>query len=141
MRTKDDVDPETIHITRGEREENLDAPVEPKAPDPPIVTTSIPTSQGAAPALEGGGNGEDRHRQETRERLERVKEDLGRYAVAYEASRAESMNRPQKVELEEKVRVMKELQAALDPEEEKEVHDVSESDEGGLEWQVIKKLL
>ena len=36
---------------------------------------------------------------------------------------------------------MKELQAALDPEEEKEVHDVSESDEGGLEWQVINEKL
>ena len=39
---------------------------------------------------------------------------------------------------------MKELQAALDPEEEKEVrpvHDVSESDDGGLEWQVINEKL
>ena len=61
-----------------------------------------------------------------------MKEDLSRYAVAYEAGRAESMNGPQKVELEKKVRVMKELQAALDPEDEKEVHDVSESDEDVL---------
>ena len=43
-------------------------------------------------------------------KLEQVKEDLSRYAVAYEADRAESMNKDQKDKLEEKVRVMKELQ-------------------------------
>ena len=46
--------------------------------------------------------------------LERVKRDLSRYAVGYEAGRIESMNKDHIQIMEEKVRLMKELQRDLE---------------------------
>ena len=48
--------------------------------------------------------------------LELVKQDLSRYAVAYEAGRIESMNKDQVQIMEEKVRLMKELQREFEEE-------------------------
>ena len=46
--------------------------------------------------------------------MERVKRDLSRYAAGYEAGRIESMNKDQVQIMEEKVRLMKELQRELE---------------------------
>ena len=77
-------------------------------------------------------------------KLEQVKEDLSRYAVAYEAGRAESMNKDQKDKLEEKVRVMKELQTELEHDEKETGYPEDEADESdvrGLELEVVNEKL
>ena len=56
--------------------------------------------------------------------LERVKQDLSRYAVAYKAGRRERMNKDQVQIMEEKVRLMKELQREFKEEPKKRVGTV-----------------
>ena len=78
------------------------------------------------------------------ERLEQVKQDLSRYAVAYEAGRAECVSKATKDGMEEKVRVMKELQASLETNEEQEDPHGDEAPQHGsneLEWKVVNEQL
>ena len=57
---------------------------------------------------------EEKEEAEKRIMLERVKGDLSRCAAGYEAGRTESMNKDQVQIMEEKVRLMKELQRDLE---------------------------
>ena len=57
---------------------------------------------------------EEKEEAEKRIMLERVKGYLSRYAAGYEAGRTESMNKDQVQIMEEKVRLMKELQRDLE---------------------------
>ena len=87
---------------------------------------------------------EESARQELVERLVRVKQDLSRYAVAYEAGRAECVGKATKDEMEEKVRVMKELQARLVTDEEVEDPPWDESVQhvsNDLDWKVVNEQL
>ena len=118
--------------TRVKHEENPEEAVKPKEPNPTTDTTPNAISQGAPPASGRGANGKEKHQQEMKEKLERVKEDLSRYAVAYEAGRAESMNKDQKDKLEEKVRVMKELQTELEHDEKEAGYPEDEADESDV---------
>ena len=78
------------------------------------------------------------------ERLEQVKQDLSRYAVAYEAGRAECVSKATKDGMEEKVRVMKELQVRLEADVEEEDPPGDESPQhvsNDLEWKVVNEQL